>query len=618
MRRTVGVLLLFFGLFPAFEARAGVVGFQWHLQRALAGEGSTAVDCQRAIARFLHHAVHLPEGITVTGRAVTVEEAGPVPEELDPHVYDARLLRIRAAGPEPVVIQVRPAEPGGTVSVYRRVSAGLYVRIPPADTASPGNAAYEAGYPGEYVIAREQEPHASKGLPELFDFLPVSSAPEAKENWELYPVAPDTISGPVPLLLVHGLGTNRWADFEHWAEHSDEAALLREHFQVWNFNHPISGVTAPIGFCSTYPSFSESIVAYLARFIDQAEEVGVEVDGKRYYFPGGPYAFLSHSQGCLKVRAFLVNYPEHAERVLAAVSLSGTHMGTPLATPTWLRHTLSRIGLTRNSFTGQLLRGTFAELLLNGFLSIDRQSDLDTGWANFDAAGGFGIPIRTYRQWHRSQGFVEFTLSPRDANVTGAREIPGIDDDTFVPPELLDTYCGGLDLITPTERGGMHLDKFFVYAGYIDVRDAFTRASDGEIRDEFAYWDRWVMNGSLRAGQRLMGVVDSAGSNHPIGTYRVNDGLVPLQSQLLLDGRESTVLYKTQVIAGWKFPVYPTLLRHDLIRSHTLVRPERIRILEGWSHLDTVTGRYHHKTGRSELFRRVLDDLLSALQEPVG
>lgn len=33
----------------AVSACAGLPAFQWHLERTLAGEGSTALDCQRAI-----------------------------------------------------------------------------------------------------------------------------------------------------------------------------------------------------------------------------------------------------------------------------------------------------------------------------------------------------------------------------------------------------------------------------------------------------------------------------------------------------------------------------------------------------------------------------------------
>ena len=414
-------------------------------------------------------------------------------------------------------------------------------------------------------------------------------------------------------MLVHGLGGDRWGDFAHWAAHSEEAAPLREHFQLWNFSHPVSGVTAPIGFSSAYPSFPESIVAYLARFLADAESNGVEVEGETYYFPSGPYAMLTHSQGGIKARAFMLNYPEQADRVFAVVTLGCPHMGSPWATPEWVRHTLSTLGLT-NEFLGEkIIEGALAELILNGYFNVKRQSDLDTGWGNFDMQGGFGIPTRDFATWYWPWGLREATVSARDANLTYARELPDIADQTFEPPELFDTYCGGLDLITPSERGEMHLDKFFVYASYIDVIDDFTRMLAGMGWDD--YDDRMTMNGGLRLVQILMGLVESSGSVYPLGAYHVGDGFVPIQSQLLMDGAETELLYKTKIVRGWEVPVQPIELKEDVIQAHTLALPERIRILRGWSHLDTVTGRYRPEVGHSELFQGVLDDLLSVLPE---
>ena len=59
--------------------------------------------------------------------------------------------------------------------------------------------------------------------------------------------------------------------------------------------------------------------------------------------------------------------------------------------------------------------------------------------------------------------------------------------------------------------------------------------------------------------------------------------------------------------------MFPTRLREDLLRAHTLALPDRIRILKGWSHIDTITGRYRPESGQSALFPRVVDDLLSVL-----
>jgi len=599
----------------AVSACAGLPAFQWHLERTLAGEGSTALDCQRAIYELLQEAVMLPGGAVVAGTAVTAEKSGHriSPAMLDGSVLHAQPVTISALVPEPVTICAPVPGEGNITSVYRRVDSDLYVRVPGLAPPVGGYLIFDVRYPGEYVVAVERAEQASPTEPvtRCLDFAPPSRDPAARSAWKFYPVAPKEICGPLPLVLIHGSGDDRWGDFSHWAQYSDEAALLRKHFQVWNFSHPMSGVAAPIGLSRDYPAFSESVVAALDGYIAEAEEDGVLVDGERYFFSKGPYAILTHSQGGIKARALLVNYPEHAERVFAVVSLNCPHMGTPWATPEWVRHTLSKVGLTRRLTLEKIFQGVLAEGVLRGYINVDRQSDLDTGWANFDRAGGFGIPTRTFSAWYWGGGIKNVTLSPCDANQTNARELPGIADETFEPPALLDVYCGGLDCITPSERGGMFLDKFFVYAGYIVFLDDFAGALTGAAPQENAA--RSVQNSALRTVQLLMTITDSEGSVYPIAAYRVGDGFVPLQSELLLDGAETALIYKTRKFLGWEVPVFPTELREDLIREHTLALPEKLRILRGWSHLDTITGRYNPETGHSELFQQVLDDLLSVL-----
>ena len=110
-----------------------------------------------------------------------------------------------------------------------------------------------------------------------------------------------------------------------------------------------------------------------------------------------------------------------------------------------------------------------------------------------------------------------------------------------------------------------------------------------------------------------MGFVPSAGADWPMSPYRMGDGFVPLQSQLMLDGKETIPVYKTHEVLGWRVPVLPFTPDLELIAQHTLADPERIRIWPGWSHLDTVTGRYNQETGHSELFIQVAADLASVL-----
>ena len=207
------------------------------------------------------------------------------------------------------------------------------------------------------------------------------------------------------------------------------------------------------------------------------------------------------------------------------------------------------------------------------------------------------------------------TVSPRDANQTGARSIPGFDDVTFEPPELLTTYCGGMDEIMPSGRGELHLDKFFVYGAYLVPGEDLLRQLSAAVEGESNPFQSIVEALGLRVTYSIMNTVETPSTDVPLGAYFLGDGLVPLQSQLLLDGAEGTLLYETQEVFSWRLRKQPPTPRMDIIMQHTLADPNRLRILRGWSHLDTINGRYDKRTGHSELFYMVANDLLSVVSE---
>ena len=452
------------------------------------------------------------------------------------------------------------------------------------------------------------------GAKDLFAPQQLSEDPAAKANWKLTRTAADTVNGATPLVLVHGLSSDLWASFVAWASDSPEAVTVRKKFQLWKYLTPNEGVNAAVGYSSAYPGFDESLAAYLNRFIEAAEQDGSEgTDGQTYVFPQGPFCMLTHSQGGVTARAFLANFPDKAERCLGVVTMSGPHMGSPGATPEWVRHTLANLGPLQRQLLPQPLRGAFASYLLGSYLSTNRQSDMDMGWANYDVQSTGGIPTRTYRAWIAARGYEWRTVSARDANRTGARELPGYADNTFEPEVLLDNYCGGMDEITPTKRGGGNMDKFFLYGAYLEPGNNWD-----ELRRqvEHAYGGGQTgvyYDAALRLLSVIMAHVETNGAHAPAGTFLLNDGFVPLQSELMLDGLEGRLIYKTFSIHGVTLPVRPFEPRMRLIRQHTLARPERIRVLAGWSHYDPVTGRYDETTKSSPLFPRVADDLLSVL-----
>jgi len=50
----------------------------------------------------------------------------------------------------------------------------------------------------------------------------------------------------------------------------------------------------------------------------------------------------------------------------------------------------------------------------------------------------------------------------------------------------------------------------------------------------------------------------------------------------------------------------------DLVRTHTLGDPDKIRVYRGLTHQDLIQGMYNSETGRSETYEQVAADLLGA------
>lgn len=580
------------------------------LRSALAGSAGTVAEAQAAWAETLGLRATTATGVIASGREVRVRDLDPgeLEDEVTPGARLTHYVEVDGAGPAPLRLFIPRPRDGRSATVYRRLEPGLFV-APSTSPAVVGNyLRIDVDLPGRFVVHEPAVPEEGKLVfPEFPD--PVDD-PALKEHWRVYRVGAREVAGPVPLVLIHGIGIERWGEFIHWARFSPEAQTFRQRYQIWNFLHLGAGIDAPVGYDPACPRFDESIAAWLYRLIEAAVVDGVEHEGMHHYFPGdGPIAILSNSHGALKARAFMVNFPDYGDRVAALVTLGGPHMGTPWATPEWVRHTASRIGLL-NPSVGELLA---EDAFQSNFPSTRSQSDLDMGWPNFDAAGVGGIPYRRFTTWTTEEGRSERTLSPRDANVTGARALAGYDDNTFEPTTPLGTWCGGMDLVTPRFRGDRYSDRVFLYASYLDRnqgwRAMWRRAGDGVMaRGENRY-----ENMGLRIANVVMGLVASEGGDWPVSPYRAGDGFVPLQSQLMLDGLEPDLIYETREVRGWSVPVLPLRIRRDVIDTHTLADPEKIRILTGWSHLDTVTGRYDRRTGHSELFSQVGSDLVGAL-----
>lgn len=596
-------------------AGANVAEISRAIAALLRGDPAVRVPrIQRQILTLLGYCAELSDGTRVIGGTPQIAELDPdvLRHELAPDVPIIRAVRVTGTGPEPLRLRI-PLDQnlGPDAAVYRRIQKGLYLETP-AEWTTRGDTLILRTLPGDFVVTRKSAMPSKALLDQILLHWPdPTDDPAARSAWRLWRAVPDAAAGPVPLLLIHGTGTNRWANFLDWVAGSDEADALRRQFQVWVYDQPMAGINAAIGFDAECPAYANSIVAWLRVFLDQAVHQGVETDGVRYYWPEGPFAILTNSSGGLKALAFMNNYPDWAEQVLACVNLGAPMLGSPLATIEWGRHTVSRLGIGRVNLAAAVLEN----LVRINYFSVKNQSDLDNGWGNFDETAGQGIPHRRFLAWTIDQKWHPRVLSPRDANTSWARIRPDYPDDTtFEPAGLLDNWCGGLDQVIPTDRGGNFLDRFYCYGGYVrdfsELTDLAARSND----DKTGFWKNFIESVGLRLTSIMMGLYESPRGRWPLTAYQLNDGFVPLQSMMICPGQAGRNFFRTRRIMGWELPVWPLEPDWDFITENTLALPEHLRIFPGWSHLEIVNGRYDHRTRHSELFRYVAADLLDALK----
>ena len=616
-------------LFPADAAQIEIVTSSGQhavpnvtdLSRSIAAllRGDPAVrvtTIQRQLLGLLGRSAILSDGTRVMGNApeLSLLNPGALRNELNPHAEVFRVVRVSGKGPDLLKVVVPLEQQAASdARVYRRVQKGWFLEEPSKPTADGSSLVFHA-LPGDFVVARKTTVHEKGSLLDqvLLHWPDPTDDPAARTGWKLWRAVPQAAVGAVPVLLIHGTGTNRWMNFLDWVARSDEAEAFRQQFQVWVYDQPMAGINAAIGFDPDCPAYQDSIVAWLRGFLEQAIHEGVETDGIRYFWPVGPFAILTNSSGGLKALAFMNNYPDWGEQVIACVNLGAPMLGSPLATIEWGRHTVSKLGIGRLNLAAAILEN----LVRINYFSVKNQSDLDNGWGNFDEAAGQGIPYRHFEAWTIDQKWHPRVLSPRDANTSWARARPDFPDDTtFEPAAPLPNYCGGLDQVLPPTRGGNFLDRFYCYAGYIKDFDNLTDLAARSNDDETSFWKNFIESAGLRLTSIMMGLYESNRGRWPLTTYQLNDGFVPLQSMLVCPGAPGRNFYRTRRVMGWELPAWPLEPDWSFITENTLALPEHLRLFPGWSHLEIVNGRYNRFTRHSELFQYVASDLLDALEQ---
>ena len=321
----------------------------------------------------------------------------------------------------------------------------------------------------------------------------------------------------VPLILVHGNESEeapdlyRWKGMLNWIEaspfvfpnHPDPDYFAE--FDVYLWKHDTERA---VGFNGAAGSQAAGLADYIY------DTLGVGQPGSVY--ENVKVALVAHSQGGLVSRGFMNTFnPDRGqmqgEDVSTLITLGTPHHGSPFGTEDWVAVLWSDLfnGLNEAGFnkvrTHFLQRG-------NG--------DLNLAWDNMD-----GVVDRAFLA-----GFLfdpdAYVLTPRDTN-----SVSNFPDDNVIYLDGLKAQYGTLEALNSTEH---YLHKLVTIGAYdADLSD---NMSAQELSNALLFNQELSRHEQLSAVANLMAKMSGAQlGNHNPSDYIANDGLVPLQSALLLE-----------------------------------------------------------------------------------
>ena len=244
-------------------------------------------------------------------------------------------------------------------------------------------------------------------------------------------------------------------------------------------------------------------------------------------YPVGTKPLLvAHSRGGLVARSFM-NYSDQGDDIAGLITLGTPHHGSPFAVPDWDAISWgSRVGsypFAEDVF--DLLVSPDGRLGLGPYgLDTDRMGSLNLAWDNFDSAVGGSVSMSDLDVVIADN--VSVQLTPRDMNQTSTHG-----DAAVWLSDLYKSTFGTLSWLNQNEH---YLGSIVAFAAY-DV----ALGDNPEISNALSIM--WNLGGSIFSDHQALSVVtDLLAEMHldvvsNSANYVANDGLVPIQSALLLN-----------------------------------------------------------------------------------
>ncbi|HEV8605909.1 MAG TPA: CARDB domain-containing protein [Tepidisphaeraceae bacterium] len=355
-----------------------------------------------------------------------------------------------------------------------------------------------------------------------------------------------TVGSGVPMVLVHGNNSDTSYDLYRWkwfAQYIEAHPARFAEFDVYLWKHDTSKA---IGFNGAAGSQAAGLADYIYDTLKM---------GKPGRYEHAKVALVAHSQGGLVSRSFMNFFdPDkgrlQGEDISGLITIDTPHHGSPYAIQDWVA------ALWAHQFGTLAPAEAGFNKLKEKTLETDSGS-LNLAWDNMDGV--------IDRSWLTSFPEKTYYLTPRDTNIISDHLDP-----TLVFTDKLKNDFGTLRALNLAE---VFYDKLVAIGAYDSslADNKFLIDYDSELSD----------HEKLGAATVLLSKMSQAleGNTNP-SNYFANDGLVPLQSSLLLDMTDLGV----------------NIASIDLLQNVTLNMPQ----IQSLTHEDVTTYIYSDRDGISD------------------
>lgn len=478
----------------------------------------------------------------------------------------------------PLIQRIKPHTGLIVVIPNKTGSSWAYAGIEAMIESDESTAIITIKTPGLYAIYnQDRSQYLAKLAQQKRSLLYTANAESNDQSWELI-LENDPSPKKIPLILVHGdnsykVKKDRWDHFLNWVSNHPN---FDSTYEIWRFHHDTS-----------------KLIGYDGKS-GNAKELGDAI--KEQFGDNRRILILAHSRGGLVSRAYMCNYGNGSEgdRVLGLITLGTPHHGSPGAVPDWGLETV------KSHFMDTILSNILYGFSESDVVNVSDHGTMGLAWDNFDAPEN-GVPYHSFSL--KSKIGIDHVLSVKDTNMP----ISMADDDPIDPTIYIpDRSFGTLAELNNDHR---YFNKIIAYAGYAEKLGA-------EAYNPLDWMNiSFTDHTGLKLATHVMANIRSKTSSESESEYLflANDGMVPLQSALLLkkDPKNEPIYEESKNRYFFIQTVKVNLnnFTNRLVFRKSIVCPD-------YDHLDLVEGKGGLLSDRQEYWDHVASNIYELSQSP--